>query len=60
MRVGSEKTSYFSNPAWPANDSSLQFATHNIKIEDDDVCQVCQEDDGNDFDDDDTVIPGPS
>ena len=40
MRVGSEKTSYFSNPSWPANDSSLQFATHTIKIEDDDVCQV--------------------
>ena len=56
MRVGSEKTSYFSNPGWPSNDSSLQFATHNIKIEDDDVCQVCQ-DDGDDHDNDD-YIPG--
>lgn len=40
MRVGSEKMSYFSNPAWPANDSTLQFATHTIRIEDEDVCQV--------------------
>ena len=40
MRLGSEKTSYFSNPSWPTNDSTLQFATHTIRIEDEDVCQV--------------------
>ena len=37
---GSEKISYFSNPSYPANDTSLQFSTYTIRITDTDICQV--------------------
>ena len=37
---GSEKISYFSNPSYPSNDSSLQFSTYTIRITDTDICQV--------------------
>ena len=39
-RASSEKISYFSNSEWPLNGTRLQFATHSIRIEDKDVCQV--------------------
>ena len=35
-----EKVVYFTNKEWPERGTTLEFATHSVGIQDDDICQI--------------------
>ena len=35
-----EKVVYFTNKEWPERGTTLEFATHSVRITDDDICQI--------------------
>ena len=35
-----EKIVYFTNKEWPERGTTLEFATHSVRITDDDICQI--------------------
>ena len=35
-----EKVTYFVNKQWPEIGTGLEFATHSIRVKDEDICQI--------------------
>ena len=35
-----EKVVYFANKEWPERGSTMEFATHSVRVKDEDVCQI--------------------